>query len=167
MVTTPEVLFDAVKDRYDSELEYSSELDTKIGTVMGFVGAVLTIIILFVGSVLYPIMSSGNAPTADKLLPLTGSVILLIAATASGVYGYYGISYHSVPDPVPLLQQYKNEANPTKIIKVLAATMAAETQHNIKQNGRKVKVFGLTLELFAAGTILSGLFVVILINVRG
>jgi hypothetical protein len=130
-----EIIHNAVKERYDFELERIRRLDDKANNVLTIAGVLATLVTGF-GS-LSITLTQFNISEIIAFVAFVACLGLLIASFCFGLRAYQIRSYNIVPDP-PVLIVEGEKMNADKIFQALGDTYALAIEENMKKNEGKV-----------------------------
>jgi hypothetical protein len=159
MSTNDDFIFEAIRSRYQFEHDRSAHIDTKVTTMVGWIGLIITLI-LAAGSVLFNPTDFLKILDVSVLYILGASVASLIAALFTGLAAYRMVDFKIVPEPQRLIEKY-GDASRTRTLRIYTQMMADAIDYNVRQNRKKIELATATWILFIAGMILSSAFIMI------
>jgi hypothetical protein len=130
-----EIIYNAVKERYNFELERVRHLDDKTSSILAIAGVLATLVTGF-GSISIR-LTEFNVIQIVAFIAFVTCLGLLIASFCFGLRANQIRSYRIAPDPPVLIVEGEN-MKAGLIFQALGDTYALATEENMKKNEDKV-----------------------------
>jgi len=151
-------IFDQIKERYDFEHSRHHNLDTKAGTLVGWIGLVISVM-LAGGGLLFSNPDDQLNISADELKILQATLTVMILSLIAGLVAFRVGSYSVVPEARPLIKFYANETKRVTL-KRMGATMIDAIESNKRVNDRKANIIAISWGLFMLSMVLAAIFII-------
>jgi len=119
------LIYEIIIDRYNQELQRTTDLDSKANNVTGFSGILATLIAAI----------AGYLPKGQYQWLFLVPLILLIISAILGLFAYWVKTYSAI-EPNKFIEEYKNETE-TKVLREYTATISQNTITNHKVHEEK------------------------------
>jgi hypothetical protein len=121
------LIYEIITDRYNQELQITSDLDTKANNVTGFSGLLATLIAAIAGY-----LPKGHYPLLFAI-----PIVLLIISAIQGLRAYWVKTYKAI-EPKKFIDEYKDKTA-IETLREFTATTASNTKENHKVNERRAR----------------------------
>ena len=155
-----EAILNVVKRAYSFQYELRGRLDSKLNN---FVAITATIATLNSGIAFFVLdkISTRNPFYVPLVLTFFTATGFLVGALVKGLLGYKPTKYTTYPeDPERLIEEYKDFSE-TKVVRVVASSLALATNSNKEVNARKSRTINWVLYLIILGILALFAFSVI------
>ena len=150
-----EIIHDAVKERYDFEIDRIKLLDNKASNIMSIAGILATLVTGFASLAIT--FAQFNALKIIAIVAFAATLVLLIASFCFGLRAHQIRSYVIVPDP-PILVIDGAKLNATTLLQVLGDTYTLAVEKNMMKNEEKVFNIQTANWLVLVGVVLFAIF---------
>jgi disulfide bond formation protein DsbB len=154
------IIHDAVKDRFDFEIERIKLLDDKVNNLISIASILAALISGF--AVLSMKLSQLTMTEIGTFVLFIASLGLLVSSLCYSIMAYQIRSYVIVPDPPSLIVECE-KMNADRLLEVLYITYTLAIEENEKKNEAKVFHVKIASWLLFAAVILFAVFVFVTI----
>jgi hypothetical protein len=142
-----ELIFELIKRRYDSESQRTDSLDSKAGSMIGFVSIVAS---LLLGAATFELLSSSS--NIIVLFPYLVGIALLIGSIILALYSFMIRDWVIVPNVETLLAEY-TDLPYDEVLQKNAGEMAKAVVDTMHKNDKKAVFIQMSWYLLIAGLV--------------
>jgi hypothetical protein len=153
-------IFEQVKERYDLEHARGENLDSKAGSLVGWIGLIISILFAS-GGVLFARTGESINITLNEIYLLMFTLALLLVSLLFSLVAYRIVKYYVVPEPsTKFIENYQNSPHKETVIDVTNA-MAEAIELSKKKNNLRENLITVSWSLFLAGLFSATIFIII------